>query len=274
MDFKQQLESCDLAFLDLETTGLEPLRGDAICEVAVVKMRARTVIDTFHSLVNPQRDIPQEAYRVHGISNEMVNDAVPFENLVQHLLEFLEGCVLFAYNIEFDAGFLEYQMKKTGYSLKQFPAIDILAMARKTVRLEKYNLGAVAASFNIPYPNAHRALDDAMMASKVFFKLADTLKEKKLSYLEDFLSLYGLNNEIFRSRQAIKLASIEEAIKHKYFMKIRYWSYENVLEEQHIKPIRLIQEQERAYLLYQNYQQQSWRVNINRILHLTVISAL
>ncbi|MEI8349346.1 MAG: 3'-5' exonuclease [Candidatus Omnitrophota bacterium] len=274
MEFKQQIESHDLAFLDLETTGLEPARGDAICEVGVVKIRNRTVVDTFHNLVNPKRDIPQEAYRIHGISNETVKDAPAFEYLAQNLLGFLDGCVIFAYNIEFDAGFLEYELKKVNHSLAQFPAIDILAMARKTVRLEKYNLAAVAASFNIPFPKAHRALDDAFMASEVFFKLADILKEKQLARLEDFLSLYGFSNDLFQTRKAIKVSSMQEAIDKQYFIKMRHFSSANIIEEQKIKPTRLVQENNHLYLLYQNYQQQSWRVNVNCILDVVVISAL
>ncbi|MBU2266082.1 MAG: 3'-5' exonuclease, partial [Candidatus Omnitrophica bacterium] len=139
MDLSRRLEDYPLVILDLETTGLNAVLGDAICEIGALKVKDRKVIDKFHSLVNPQRSMPPEAYQVHKISEADLKQAPSFEQVAAELVNFLNGCVLCAYNVEFDLGFIDQSLKKINQKPLAVAAVDILIMARDVLTLPRYN---------------------------------------------------------------------------------------------------------------------------------------
>jgi DNA polymerase III epsilon subunit len=271
IDLTRNIETFDLCFLDLETTGLDVITGDTICEIGIIKVKERKVIDKFNSLVNPKQSIPREAYLVHKISDDDLKDAPYFEDIIGDVLRFIRSSIICAYNVEFDMGFLNYELKKMNRDPIELPAIDILAMARKTLKLPRYNLGAIATFFNIQgVDNLHRALADSYVAYEVFFKLLDTLKEKKLQRLQDFLSLFGFKNEIFKSREGPKTILMEEAISKQFTLKMRYFSNANNIEEERIRPLTLSQENNITYLLYEDSKNQNLRINFKHVLDIEI----
>ncbi|MBU1366224.1 MAG: ribonuclease H-like domain-containing protein [Candidatus Omnitrophica bacterium] len=271
MDLKRSIEDFDLVFLDLETTGLDVITGDAICEIGAFKVRGRKTIDKFHSLINPKKSMPREAYLIHGINDEELKDAPYFNEVADRLLSFLGDCTICAYNAKFDMGFLEFELKRIEYPSLGLFAIDILGMVRKTLKLPKNNLGAIAQFFEIKSPNGlHRALDDAFVASRIFFKVKDIIKEKKLENLEDFISLYGLNNEVFKLKEEPKIFLIKEAIVNGAAIKARYFSCDNVVVEEKIKPVKLSQENKNFYLWCHSPQGQVLRIRLNRIFEVEI----
>jgi DNA polymerase III epsilon subunit-like protein len=145
-------------------------------------------------------------------------------------------------------------------------------MARKTLRLEKYNLEALSYFFDINHNGGlHRALTDSFVASQVFFKLRDTLKEAELENLGDFVSLYGLTNDIFRLKEGVKVTLVKEAISQQLTLKTRYFSYRNTMEKEEIKPIDLFQENNNFFLWCQGKAGKSWRINLNRVLDIQIV---
>ena len=266
MDLSKNIESYDLIFLDLETTGLDVVMGDAICEIGAYKVKERKITDKFHSLINPQRLIPQEAYRVHKISDKDVKFAPPFEKVVQKLTSFAQGGVVCAYNVGFDMGFVEHQLKNLNQPPLGIPAVDILAMARDGLSLTRYNLETVAKSFDIDCSGGlHRALDDALISYRVFFKLLDIFKEKKIETLNEFVCLYGFNNDIVKAKEAEKATLIKQAIEKEQPVRLTYFSGQSKVEEETITPLRILQENRYFYLLYQGPQETSSRIRSNRI---------
>ncbi len=267
MDLTKNIEDFDLVFLDLETTGLDVVTGDCLCEVGALKVRDRKVINEFHSLVNPRKKMPQEAYEVHKISDEELKDAPCFEEIADRLIRFLNGCVICAYNVGFDMGFINHQLQRIGRSSYEGPAIDVLAMARDGLKLPRYNLETTAKFFNIDCSQGlHRASGDALVAYKIFLKLIDIFKEKQIEKLDEFISLYGLDNEIFRAGEDHKTLLFKEAMDDKTTLKIRYFSSSNRLKEENILPLRVLQEGKYSYLLYQGEAEASCRLKLNRIL--------
>src|SRR4030042_782282 len=111
MDLNKPIEQYELVFLDLETTGLNAVIGDAICEIGALKTRERKITDKFHSLVNPKKNIPEEAFRVHKISDSDVKFAPPFEKIADKLIAFVRESVVCAYNVEFDMGFINHHLR-------------------------------------------------------------------------------------------------------------------------------------------------------------------
>ncbi|MCK9613931.1 MAG: 3'-5' exonuclease [Candidatus Omnitrophica bacterium] len=272
MDLKKNIEDFNLVFFDLETTGLDVLAGDSICEIGALKIKGREAIDKFHSLVNPKKSMPETAFRIHQICDEDLKGAPYFEDIADKFVDFLKDSIILAYNIDFDLGFINYRLKQMNKQPLELPAIDILCMARKTLRLPRYNLSEIVSYFNIECPGKlHRAMDDAYVASKAFFKLRDILKESSLDNLEDFISLYGLNNEIFRIKEEPKLHLVKKAIEGKLSLKARYLSHQNMMESDVIKPLNLSQENKSFFLWYESKQGKNIRISLNRILDVEIV---
>ena len=108
MDLNRNIEDFDLVFFDLETTGLDVNKGDAICEIGALKLHNRKIVDKFESLINPKKPIPEEAYRIHKISDADVKGAPHFEQIADRLVAFFKDSIILAYNIEFDLSFLMF----------------------------------------------------------------------------------------------------------------------------------------------------------------------
>ena len=170
-----------MVVVDVETTGLSPSCFGRVCEVGAVKIKNGRVAGTFQSLVNPQYPMPYGAYCVHGISDEMLEGAPTFREIALSVEEFFEDLPVAAYNAPFDVGFLnnEFSISGSHYMIPRQKAVDILVLSRRYLRgLASYSLPKVARSLNIKAGNAHRALDDARTAWKVFKKIFDVVKKE------------------------------------------------------------------------------------------------
>ncbi len=269
MNLTGNLLDLRLVFIDLETTGLDVVTGDAICEIGALKVKKRQVTEKFHSLVNPKMPVPTEAYRVHKITDQELENAPCFEEVADRLLAFLNRSVICAYNAGFDIGFINHHLKKMDYNPLNLPTIDILLMARDCLDLPRYNLEAVAKHLNIDCSGGlHRAIDDSLIAYQVFFKLVDFLAQKGVEKLEDFISLYGLSNEVYRIKENQKITLLKEKIEGKNEVKMRYFSADKNLKEEVILPLRVSQESKYFYLWYQSKNAGTLRIRLSRILSL------
>ena len=267
MDLTRNIEDFNLAILDLETTGLDVVTGDSICEIGVFKVKGRNIIDKFHSLINPNRNMPDQAYAVHKISQEELKDAPYFEDIADEFVSFLGESIICAYNIKFDMGFINNHLKKSNRPPLELPAIDILSMARDALKLPRYNLEATAKAFNIDCSQGlHRALGDASVAYQILTKLLDIFKEKRIGKLDEFISLYGLNNEIFKSKEEKKTLLLNAAIEKRAVLGIKYFSSTNTLEKEEVLPLRILKEDRYPYLLCQGRSKDSSSIKLSRIL--------
>jgi DNA polymerase-3 subunit alpha (Gram-positive type) len=269
---KNDLGKLDLVFFDVETTGLDPQQGDAICELGAVKLRDYVLVDTFGTLINPKIKIPPQVTLIHGICDEDVKGAPYFEEIVDKLLYFLENSIICGYNIGFDLGFLNAELKKTNYPEVELPALDILLMTRKTFPdLGYYNLTSIASYLNVEKKEFHRALDDAQATSQIFLKIKEILKTKGITKMEELLGLYGFNNEFFKRFQEPKVALIRESIKLELSVKFNYLSYSNKLSTFKFRPHRL-EEKDRMYVVgLEPESGKEIRLSLNRILNLEII---
>ncbi len=99
--------------LDTETTGLDPLRGDRLVEIGCVEMFNRMPTgQTFHRYINPERDMPEEAFAVHGLSREFLADKPLFADVVEDFLEFIAGDPLVIHNASFDISFINAELDR------------------------------------------------------------------------------------------------------------------------------------------------------------------
>lgn len=146
--------------LDVETTGGKA-GTDRITEIGAVKLQAGEVLDTFNSLINPERHIPSFISRLTGISNAMVADAPKFADIAAQLNEFLQGAVFVAHNAKFDYGFIRSEFARCEIPFDMPQLCTVVNMRRYYPGLASYSLGKLCTEFEIKLTNHHRALADA-----------------------------------------------------------------------------------------------------------------
>ena len=120
--------------LDTETTGLDPFQGHRLVEIGCVELLNRIPTGvTFHRYLNPEREVPAEAFNVHGLSTEFLSDKPLFGDVCDELLEFLADATLIAHNASFDYGFLCAELERCKRAtLMRDRVIDTIALARRT----------------------------------------------------------------------------------------------------------------------------------------------
>jgi DNA polymerase III epsilon subunit family exonuclease len=182
------LNDIDFLVIDVETTGLSPLRGDRVCEVGAVKVRGGEILDSFGTLVNPERPIAPAASAVNKITDAMVAKAPCFQQILPPLRSIMRGTVLVGYNAGFDLSFLENEFSLAGQRWDPPVVVDTLALARKLLPgLRKYPQEFVAGVVGLSFPVKHRALEDATMTATLFTLFTSMLKSHGCNKFTDML---------------------------------------------------------------------------------------
>lgn len=152
--------------VDIETTG--GLKGgNRITEIGVVKVQHGKVIDTWTSLVNPERHIPGFITSLTGISDSMVYNAPVFAEIAKPLLDKLAGSIFVAHNVNFDYGFIKKECEMAGHFFKM-PKMCTVVESRKAFKgLKSYSLGNLSSHFNLNLTSHHRALADATATAEL-----------------------------------------------------------------------------------------------------------
>jgi DNA polymerase-3 subunit epsilon len=160
--------------LDTETTGLNPATGDRIIEIACVEMMGRRLTEkTFHYYINPERDIDAGAFAVHGLSREFLSDKPVFANIVEQLIEFVDGAEVVIHNAPFDLGFLDNEfalLKRPPFRNLASKVTDTLLDARQMFPGKRNSLDALCERFSISnlHRTFHGALLDAQLLAEVY----------------------------------------------------------------------------------------------------------
>lgn len=161
--------------LDTETTGLNPLQGDRMVEMGCVEVvNGLATGNVYHQYYNPRRDMPTEAERVHGLSEEFLSDKPFFEQEVDAFLEFIKEDPLVIHNAPFDMGFINAELTRAGYkNLNMDRVVDTLPMARKKYPGAPVSLDALCRRFGIDLSSRelHGALLDARLLADVYLEL-------------------------------------------------------------------------------------------------------
>ena len=156
--------------LDLETTGIGA-RHEKITEIGMVKVIDGEATDTYHTMVNPHREIPKRIVELTGITDDMVKDAPGIEEILDEVLAFTEDLPLLGHQIIFDYGFLVQAAVNQKRKFEKY-GVDTLKLCRYLMPgEEKKNLSAVCAYFEVTQDTAHRALSDAYAAHNLYHEL-------------------------------------------------------------------------------------------------------
>jgi DNA polymerase-3 subunit epsilon len=156
--------------LDTETTGLNAKSGDRIIEIGCVELIDRKLTGNhYHVYINPQREVPEDAIRVHGITNEFLADKPLFKDVADEFLEYIKGAELVIHNAAFDVGFIEHEyLLLTGkpFDITQYCSVlDTLAMARHKYPGQRATLDALCKRLDVD--NSARELHGALLDSEI-----------------------------------------------------------------------------------------------------------
>lgn len=175
--------------LDFETTGLYPSR-DEIVEIGAVRYRGSHEEASFGGFIRPSFPIPREASAVHGIDDAMVADAPPMAERLGELLDFLGDSILIAHNVNFDLSFLDAACARAGLSMPRFPALDTCAFAKAVLKGERgYSLQRLAGVYGLDDGRAHRALDDARTAARLFYLILSRIPDSSSLPMKKIVTL-------------------------------------------------------------------------------------
>ena len=160
---------------DTETTGMDPETGDKLVEIGAVELINHIPTGvTFHRYINPQREVPDDAFKIHGLSYDFLKNHPTFSELVDEWIEFVGDAVLVAHNAPFDMKFINFEQKELGkitYGMER--VVDTLEIARKLFPGQRNSLDALCKRFNVDNSarTLHGALLDADLLAKVYLEL-------------------------------------------------------------------------------------------------------
>ena len=207
-------------FLDTETTGLSFKDGHKIVEIACIETKDLIATgNVFHRLINPERNIPEEAFKVHGFSEKFLSTKEKFDKIADDFLNFIDGKKIIIHNASFDLGFLNGELrslKKNTIDPKN--VVDSLEIARNKFPGISNSLDALCKRFNIDLSKRtkHNALLDCQLLREVYINLLDA-KEPKFN-----LSTKDLEQNLVRDKSYNKKVlevSADEINMHKEFLK-------------------------------------------------------
>ena len=209
--------------LDTETTGLRPSEGHRVIEIAAIE-----IIDylptgkTYQQYINPQRDVPETSFKVHGLSYEFLKDKPLFENIVKELLEFVGEDPIIAHNVDFDIGFLNYELNACGIESLKNEKIDTVSIAREKFPGQSVSLDALCKRFAIDNTQRekHSATIDAELLARVYIELMDarelSLDLNTMSVAEKSISSFDI--EKIKNRNLASRLSDQEKKLHDEFI--------------------------------------------------------
>ena len=210
--------------LDTETTGLSASEKHRIVEIGCVELNNQIPTNKiFHEYINPQRDVSEDAYKVHGYSNKFLSDKKTFSEISRDFLNFIKNKKIIIHNAPFDLSFLNYELRLTKQKeIDRKDVIDTLEIARSKFPGAHNSLDALCKRFNIDNSKRekHNALIDCNLLKEVYINLLDQ-KEPKLNLESSEIISLKFNDNMYKnniSRKIIKISD-EEIQLHKKYLK-------------------------------------------------------
>ena len=211
-------------FLDTETTGLSAKDGDRIVEIACIE--TKDLIPTnrvFHKIINPQKKVSSEAFKVHGFSDDFLKTKEKFDEVVEDFLEFIKNKKLIIHNAPFDIGFLNTELRRVNKKILDLKNVeDSLNLARSKFPASSNSLDNLCKRFNIDLSRRtkHNALLDCELLREVYINLVDQ-KEPSLSFQqrEDQIIDFKTEKSSKNREKIIVKIKPEESKRHTEFLK-------------------------------------------------------
>ena len=161
--------------LDIETSGLDYKEGHRIIEIGCVELNRKEVGSHFHRYINPLKTLTEENIKIHGITNEFLEDKPLFEDVAEEFLSFIQNSSIIAHNANFDVGFLNHELKKLSKpQIDKDRVVDTVVIARNRFPGQQVNLDALVKKLKVNTlvdREFHGALKDAKILTDVYLEL-------------------------------------------------------------------------------------------------------
>ncbi len=211
---------------DTETTGFNPFTGDRLVEIGCVEVENYLPTGrVFHQYVNPERDMPEGAFRIHGLSSEYLKDFPVFSEIYTKFIDFVGDAKLVAHNADFDMKFINWELAQVGHA--EYPkalAVDTLEIARRKFPGSPNTLDALCKRFTIDNSSRikHGALLDAELLSEVYLELMGG-RQRGLALVteavvSDKIQVSEQKSEAIFRKARSHAASKQELIRHGEFI--------------------------------------------------------
>jgi len=185
------MQNTTFAAFDTETTGLQP-GFHQLVEIGAVKFKGDEILDEFHSLINPERDIPPEVIAIHGITHDMVHHAPYASEVVPKFIEFAGDAFLLAHNAPFDESFISFNLQNINGVKPENPIYDTLILTRKLFpELVSHSLRSLAEHLDITDIPAHRSIPDVLTTIGIFRECLLKLNGMGITSFDQFDEFYG-----------------------------------------------------------------------------------
>lgn len=195
-----------LAVIDFETTGMSPEHGARATEIAAVLVRDGAIVGHYQSLMNTGAYIPPFIEELTGISNAMVRQAPPAEEVMREAAEFVGGHPLVAHNASFDRKFWDDELARVGLSRRQDFACSMLLARRVYPDAPNHKLGTLVEYAGVPVAGRfHRALADAEMTANLLLRMEQELMRR--------FRLEAVSHELLRVIQAASRREMEACVE-------------------------------------------------------------
>lgn len=173
--FSEIWKSYSYVFFDIETTGAWPV-GNEICELALIKVKEGEITKTWSSLIKPKRIISNEIIAIHGITNEMVQDAPSIEDVIGEVKNFFDHSLAVAHHAPFDLGFLAWEFEKASIPFPHLPCLCTSLLSRSLIpESPNHKLQTLIPFLHLKQGAAHRAYDDTYACYELFLKCLERL---------------------------------------------------------------------------------------------------
>ena len=205
--------------LDIETSGLDYKEGHRIIEIGCVELNKKEVGSHFHQYINPLKTLTEENIKIHGITNEFLEDKPLFEDVAEEFLSFIQDSSIIAHNANFDVGFLNHELEKLSKpQIDKDRVVDTVVIARNRFPGQQVNLDALVKKLKVNIlvdREFHGALKDAKILTDVYLELQG-INQMGLQLNEGKVEDLKLSGEL--NLKPIVLTK-EETEAHKEFIK-------------------------------------------------------
>ena len=209
--------------LDTETTGLSIIEKHRIVEIGCIELENQIPTNKiFHEYLNPQRSVSEDAYKIHGYSDDFLSDKKTFSEIAESFLKFIKDRKIIIHNAAFDLSFLNYEFRLINQkAINKNNIIDTLEIARLKYPGSQNSLDALCKRFNIDNSKRekHNALIDCQLLKEVYINLVDQ-KEPKLNLVNAEIPDLKFKDNLIKknnnSRNIVKPSSVELELHRNY----------------------------------------------------------
>lgn len=201
-----KISDMDYVVFDVETTGLSPVDGDRIIEIAAARVRRGIIVDRYTTFVNPLRPLNVEAQKINKISEDMVRGAPVSAEILPRFVEFAGSACLVAHNAAFDIKFVSFELALAGRRLHEgTPVLDTMKISKSFLpHLTSQRLEYIAHSLGVAVGTTHRAMSDVEILVGIMNRLFALAPDYNVTSFRDLIAQFGVEKPVFKIKGAVQ----------------------------------------------------------------------